>query len=116
MGFSRQEYWSGLPFLSPGDLPDPGIEPPSLMSPKLAGATREALSARVQNRVTFKGLESRQGALEVWEGPSPVGLDSLVLKALSWGSGRSSLVWTAPSSTPRLLLEQAWFLVQSRVG
>ena len=27
MGFSRQEYWSGLPFLSPGDLPDPGINP-----------------------------------------------------------------------------------------
>ena len=29
MGFSRQEYWSGLPFLCPGDLPDPGIEPGS---------------------------------------------------------------------------------------
>ena len=29
MGFSRQEYWSGLPFPSPGDLPDPGIEPAS---------------------------------------------------------------------------------------
>ena len=29
MGFSRQEYWSGLPFSSPGDLPDPGIEPRS---------------------------------------------------------------------------------------
>ena len=29
MGFSRQEYWSGLPSLSPGDLPDPGIEPRS---------------------------------------------------------------------------------------
>ena len=27
MGFSRQEYWSGLPFPSPGDLPDTGIEP-----------------------------------------------------------------------------------------
>ena len=27
MGFSRQEHWSGLPFPSPGDLPDPGIEP-----------------------------------------------------------------------------------------
>ena len=26
MGFPRQEYWSGLPFSSPGDLPDPGIE------------------------------------------------------------------------------------------
>ena len=29
MGFSRQEYWSALPFPSPGDLPDPGIEPGS---------------------------------------------------------------------------------------
>ena len=29
MGFSRQEYWSGSPFPSPGDLPDPGIEPGS---------------------------------------------------------------------------------------
>ena len=29
MGFSRQEYWSVLPFLSPGDLPNPGIEPAS---------------------------------------------------------------------------------------
>ena len=29
MGFSRQEYWSGLPFPSPGDLPDPGIKPES---------------------------------------------------------------------------------------
>jgi len=32
MGFFRQEYWSGLPFPSPGDLPDPGIEPRSLTS------------------------------------------------------------------------------------
>ena len=37
MEFSRQEYWSGLPFPTPGDLPDPGIEPVSLMSPSLAG-------------------------------------------------------------------------------
>ena len=29
MGFSRQEYWSGLPFPAPGDLPDPGMEPGS---------------------------------------------------------------------------------------
>jgi len=34
MGFPRQEYWSRLPFASPGDLPDPGIEP---MSPAFAG-------------------------------------------------------------------------------
>ena len=37
MGFSRQKYWSGLPFLPPGDLPDWGIEPVSLMSPALTG-------------------------------------------------------------------------------
>ena len=37
MGFSRQKYWSGLPFPPPGDLPDPGIEPVSLMSPALGG-------------------------------------------------------------------------------
>jgi len=37
MGFSRQEYWSGLPCPPPGDLPDPGIEPASLMSPASAG-------------------------------------------------------------------------------
>ena len=33
MGFSRQEYWNGLPFSTSGDLPDPGIKPTSLMSP-----------------------------------------------------------------------------------
>ena len=36
MGFSRQEYWRGLLFPPPGDLPDPGIEPTSLTSPALA--------------------------------------------------------------------------------
>ena len=36
-GFSRQEYWSGLPFPTPGDLPHPGIRPVSLASPALAG-------------------------------------------------------------------------------
>ena len=38
-GISRQEYWGGLPFPSPGDLPDPGIEPTSLVSPALAGGS-----------------------------------------------------------------------------
>ena len=37
MGFSRQEYWSGLPIPPPGDLLDPGIKPESLISPALAG-------------------------------------------------------------------------------
>ena len=48
MGFSRQEWWIGLPCPPPGDLPNPGIEPESFMSPSLAreffttSATREA--------------------------------------------------------------------------
>ena len=37
MEFSRQEYWSGLPCPSPRDLPNPGIEPMSLVPPALAG-------------------------------------------------------------------------------
>ena len=37
MGFSRQECWSRLPFLPPGDLPDSGIDPASPASPALAG-------------------------------------------------------------------------------
>ena len=37
MEFSRQEYWSRLPFPTPGDLPDPGIKPASLVPPALAG-------------------------------------------------------------------------------
>ena len=37
MGFSRQEYWSGLLRPPPGDLPNPGFEPGSLMSPALTG-------------------------------------------------------------------------------
>ena len=37
MGFSRQEYWSGLPCPPPGELPDPSIEPESFMPPALTG-------------------------------------------------------------------------------
>ena len=44
MGFSRQEYWSGLPFPSPGDLPNPGIKlsSPTLQADSLLSATRES--------------------------------------------------------------------------
>ena len=45
MGFSRQEYWSGLPFPSPGDFPNPGIKPASRMSPAVAGAFFTASTA-----------------------------------------------------------------------
>ena len=41
-GFSRQQYWRGLPFPSPGSFPAPGIEPRSLMSPALAGRSLQS--------------------------------------------------------------------------
>ena len=60
VGFSRQEYWSGLPFPSPGDLPNPGIELAALKSPALEGrcfATREApLGTPKSGSVTLSDL------------------------------------------------------------
>ena len=48
MGFSRQGYWSGLPFPSPGDLPDPGIKPrpPSLQADALTSEPPRKLKSR----------------------------------------------------------------------
>ena len=51
--FSREEYWSGLPYPPPMDLPDPGIEPKSLMSPALAGGfftTSDTWEAQRENK------------------------------------------------------------------
>ena len=56
MEFSRQEYWSGLPWPPPGDLPDPGIELVFLTSPALGGgffttsATWEALKCALNSK------------------------------------------------------------------
>ena len=51
MGFSRQEYWSGLPFPSPGDLPNPGIEP---RSPTLQA---DALTSEPPGKTKDKGTK-----------------------------------------------------------
>ena len=68
MGCSKQEYWSGLPCPSPGDLPNPAIEPQSLTSPALAGgyfdATWEAWE-RIQ------ALIKCQESAEKGRGPRP---------------------------------------------
>ena len=67
MGFSRQEYWSGLPCPAPGDLPDPGIKPTSLTSPTLAGrffttSTRVAISEdRIMKILKEEGDGRRSG-------------------------------------------------------
>ena len=86
MGFSRQDYWSGLPFPPAEDLPDSGIEPTSLMSPAMAGeffttsATWEALSVHswqkrdatgtpsswVAKENEFAGLRVSQTPMHAW--------------------------------------------------
>jgi len=50
MGFSWQESWSGLPLSSPGNLPNPGIKPSSIASPKLAGRFLAGRSLSHQRR------------------------------------------------------------------
>ena len=64
MGFPRQEYWSGLPFPSPGDLPDPGIEPgsPAVQGDSLLTATREALTPE-----NLPGLDSSSKSSLSWD-------------------------------------------------
>ena len=63
MEFSRQEYWSGLPFPPPGDLPDPGIEPGSPVSPALAGRffTTEPPGKQRSQRYLFKEMKLLAG-------------------------------------------------------
>ena len=61
MGFSRQEYWSGLPFPPPGNVPDPGIKPMSLVSPALAG--RFFTLAQLGKPLTCSLLRSNEDTL-----------------------------------------------------
>ena len=66
MGFSRQEYWSGLPFPSPGDLPNPGIEPksPALQADTLPSEPPEKVKERVKR---LKNQTSRRRQRRVRE-------------------------------------------------
>ena len=64
-GFSKQEYWSGLPFPSPGNLPSPGIEPTSLTSPTLAGGASLPLappSGKPSNKLFATEQETEFGS------------------------------------------------------
>ena len=57
MGFSRQKYWRGLPCPSPGDVPDPGIEPRSLRSPEFAGGFFTT-NATWEAPICYKGIQT----------------------------------------------------------
>ena len=59
MGFSRQEYWSGLPFPSPGDLPHPGVQPTTpAVQADYRWATREALEAVYVIKIMYVSIHT----------------------------------------------------------
>ena len=62
MGFSRQEYWSGLPFLSPGDLPDLGIEPgsPALQADALTSKPEVISSYHLSSQSNIQSVVIKQ--------------------------------------------------------
>ena len=89
MGFSRQEYWSGLSFPSPGDLPDSGIEPrsPALQADTLASELPGKMQTRWERRLDLP----------------PTGRDCLssLSRTECWGSERLSLglLWSRCAGT-----------------
>ena len=70
MGFSKQEYWSGLPFSTPGDLPEPGIETTSLVSSASAGGffvtSATKITCLLLKHVHNYGQENRMCPLELF--------------------------------------------------
>ena len=77
MGFPRQEYWSGLPFPPPGDLPNLGIKPTSFVSPALAGRFFTTMPPTQFTADTIEG---------VWQGDVRV---RLVFRELSMATAGS---------------------------
>ena len=98
MGFPKQEYWSGLPLLSPGDLPDPGIKPTfSLIQMTIISTTVEnqvalTVNKRVQNAILGCNLKNDRMILVHFQGKLlnvtviQVMLQPLMLKKLKFSS------------------------------
>ena len=76
---SRQEYWSGLPFPPPGDLPDPEIKPEPLVSPVLAGGFFTTAAHGIR-QAGYHGAKHHPGLLQVLELPLPEAQDRFILK------------------------------------
>ena len=105
MGFSRQEYWSGLPCPLPGDLPDPGIEPVSPASPALAGDSSPSAPPGKPQKISLLHSKSELKSLQ-WPSKVPLPTPSLCcLQALlasrsakyTLPSGLESLPWALPN-------------------
>ena len=81
IGFSRQEYWSGFPFPSPGDLPNPAIEP---RSPALQANGGSIIKKEFSEEVTFQQRsESWEGVDSLQNSKHPLWLEQ-DLKRIDW--------------------------------
>ena len=87
MGFSRQEYWSGLSISPPGDLPDPGIEPVFRISPILAGSffTAESSGKSLMELMSCNGFSATP--------PPPPTASVLSAESQAWGRLNSEVRW-----------------------
>ena len=85
MGFSRQEYWSGLPFPSPGDFPNPGIEPrsPALQADALTSEPPEFSFTGTTPQIGAKVIRSIQFLQIITSSPSPTESKILFLISVS---------------------------------
>ena len=115
MGFFKQEYWSGLPYLPPGNLSDPGIQHASLMSPVLAGSF-------------FKNIHFL-GLLHWQAGSLPVGPSEKPFPKSNWLLTQRSVphrgsFWNTVSENTQIQVchmsfhpkPSPWLLPQSRAG
>ena len=89
MGFSRHEYWSGLPFPSPGDLPNPGIEPRSsalqvdALTSEPPGKPRGRVNLRLVGEILGSGLIVLKYLLDEKE-TSQLSFEFMDLKLRRW--------------------------------
>ena len=103
--FSRQEYWSGLPFPNPGDLPDPGMEPgsPALQADSLPSVSQSVQSlSRVQLFVT-PWTAARQASLSITNSrslPKPMSIELVMPSSHLILCRPLILLPSLPSETP----------------
>ena len=110
MGFSRQEYWSGVPFPSPEDLPDPGIKPrsPALKADSLPTELQGKL--RAYGAILMLKMHFSKARVAVLKRERPQVLGEVLLSTrqaaltateFSWRSSRAPwLLWHLPPSCP----------------
>ena len=120
MGFSWQEYWSGLLCPPPGDLPDPGIEPMSLISPALAGgfstfsATWEDLFTVLSWFLFFCML--RHCNVQLCVTPWSVARQAPLSMGFSWQEHWSRLPCPPPAHLPNLEIKPVFPMSPALVG